>query len=364
MKLVVILICAFLIYELVKNYYEKRWYKNVELELKFSKKCVVEGEKAELIEIISNNKKLPLPFVYIKFNTSKYLLFQDEENLNITDNYYRNDIFSIYSYEKITRKLPFICLKRGCYTISGVDIVSKGIFMNQLLVKSLKNTAMINVYPKKLPMKNFEVIYKKILGEYILKSNIIEDPFAFRGIREYQPYDNIKNINWKVSAKHKKYYVNNFYSTSSQEVVILLNLNIVSLNDMEYLQEKSISIASTLARELLKSNIPVSLKSNARDIFTLENIVVLSGSGANHMLQIDYALSRIDIKKENSSFDELMEMENKKFADNTFFIIISNFREENLQKKIDSCVWIIPEMENEKVEIVNNKTIFKWEISK
>ena len=42
--------------------------------------------------VIENNKPLPLPILNVKFATSRSFIFAEEENANVSDRYYRNDI--------------------------------------------------------------------------------------------------------------------------------------------------------------------------------------------------------------------------------------------------------------------------------
>src|SRR5699024_2597808 len=88
----------------------------------YSCETAVEGEDAALVEVVVNNKKLPLPALTVKFQTSRKLLFHDSQNSAVTDLYYRSDIFSLGSREKITRTLPFTCTHRGYYTITQMAL--------------------------------------------------------------------------------------------------------------------------------------------------------------------------------------------------------------------------------------------------
>jgi uncharacterized protein (DUF58 family) len=56
------------------------------------------------------------------------------------------------------------------------------------------------------------------------KRQFLEDPFEYRGMREYQPYDDMKSINWKATAKTGDFKVNLHDFTTVRSVRIFLNL--------------------------------------------------------------------------------------------------------------------------------------------
>lgn len=83
---------AFSLLWLQRKLYGKLWDKNLGIRLAFTEKSLFEGEKGELLEIIENGKRLPLPMLKVKFQTDRNLRFTDTESSKVTDLYYRNDI--------------------------------------------------------------------------------------------------------------------------------------------------------------------------------------------------------------------------------------------------------------------------------
>lgn len=74
--------------------YAALWYKNLTVRIDFSKKNAVCGETIELVETVTNKKRLPLPYINLKFQVNRAFRFEDgEENSVVSDNTYRNDIF-------------------------------------------------------------------------------------------------------------------------------------------------------------------------------------------------------------------------------------------------------------------------------
>ena len=63
-----------------------------------------------------------------------------------------------------------------------------------------------------------------LFEETLLNKFIFEDPFEFKGIRNYTTSDPMKKINWSASAKTGELMVNNYYDTTSRHVTIFLDV--------------------------------------------------------------------------------------------------------------------------------------------
>ncbi len=63
------------------TYYNKRALKSVTYERRFSTNEVFAGDKLELIEILANNKLIPVPWVRVESRMSASLKFKKQENL-------------------------------------------------------------------------------------------------------------------------------------------------------------------------------------------------------------------------------------------------------------------------------------------
>ncbi len=368
MILLFIFICSFGFLWFQGFLFKKYWNKNLNVSIHVKNLECIAGEENILTEIITNNKLLPLPILHVKFNTPKSFLFENEENSSVTDYYYRDDIFAIMGKQSITRTLKFTCEKRGCFYLHDTSITSTDLFMRLILTDTRTNNIIIHVYPQKVNLDFFDIPFKTITGSFVTQKNLLEDPFEFRGIREYQPFDNIHNINWKSSAKNNTLQVNTFFMTSSQEVKILLNLDTHIYTRDEKLVEKIISLASSLAEKFISVGIPVSLDSNAIDLYTHEPLNRSSGSGVNHMVSIDTALARIDTSADNKDFMSILKQNFKTINEHAYYIIVSNNRHseitdyyEQVKELGANCYFIVPELKQFDIEL-SIPDLIKWNI--
>ena len=138
MVIIWIILGALLLWEIQSVWYAKHWDEELFVSLAFSRKSTVRGESCELLETIENRKLLPLPVLKVKFQVSRQLAFEDAgTESSVTDQYYRNDVFSVRPYTRHIRSLRFTCKKRGFYRINGLDVVAGDLFLTHELPKSL-----------------------------------------------------------------------------------------------------------------------------------------------------------------------------------------------------------------------------------
>lgn len=358
MKILLIGIAAFALLYLQKRIYMRLWAENLNVKVSFSKKLVKVGEKGELVQVVENKKRLPLLMLKVKFKTSANLEFANETGSKTTDMYYRNEIFQIGGGGKITRTLVFKAKKRGYYTIKNIDILSTDLFFTKEFVKSLKADTHMYVYPKAFESKELLLSLQNLNGNDLVQKHYLEDPFEIRGIREYQPFDEMRSVNWKATAKTNELLVNQKGYTAMKSVRIFLNIDDGTTYKKEKDIEAAIEVAMGIASYFLSKNTKVSCHTNARDILTEQVIDIDGGVGAPQENTIQKAFARIDIKQNSPSFINLYE--SKILGNNdsslTFFVSPNGFVDflETLKKCNEQGInytWFYPYSSSEKPKI-------------
>lgn len=195
MKIIGIGLAAFFLFVLQNWVYEKFWSKHLKVTVAFQQIGITEGEEGEITEVIENGKWMPLPMLKVKFQTSRNLRFLDNHGSDATDQYYRNDIFYAGSREKITRTLKFTGIHRGYYQIKNIDLVASDLFFVKENVSHQTADCQLYVYPKIYACKEFHMSLRMLNGDIQVKRHLLEDVFSYRGIREYQPFDDIRSVN-------------------------------------------------------------------------------------------------------------------------------------------------------------------------
>lgn len=287
--------------------YRKLWNKHLHVTISFGADHIFEGQQSELRETIENRKWLPLAMLKVKFKTDRHLLFGSHRGSRTTDQYYRNDIFRIGSREKVTRTLKFQAGRRGYYTIDEVSLVASDLFFLSQLVADQPVNAELYVYPRPYDSSRLRKSLIQLNGEILSRRHLLEDPFEYRGIREYQPCDDMRSINWKATAKTGELKVNQRNYTSLRSIRIFFNIQDNNILKKEECVEMSLRIVASLCEFFLQQGMQVSCYGNGVDIITRKPLSINANAGKGQMEAIYRALARIDTEQPTADFAKVFE---------------------------------------------------------
>lgn len=358
MKIVVIAVLAFLLYMLQSVVYRKMWNQKLNVILSFEENELFVGQQGQLCELIENEKYFPLPILKVKFQCKRGLNFETSQNAAVTDMYYRNDMFSVMPMQKITRRLTFTAAKRGYYTIKNVDLIGTDFLLTSENICEFPVGAGLYVYPKPMDTHFWEQAFGNRNGTIVMKRRWPEDPFEYRGIREYWPGDDMKRINWKATAKTDELRVNERNSTTLNTIRIFLNLDDSGILKNEEMVEAAISLAAGIAQSFIQKEFMVAFYCNSKDCVTKQITKIRESSGEGHMNLIYRMLARLDTKEcpgdFASDFEEELKYEcSEKF---TVFVTVNLYGEfvkvlQDYRELTDNFCCLMPVAERDKKEI-------------
>jgi uncharacterized protein (DUF58 family) len=369
MRIILIFLIVLILYWLQESIYVRNCFKKFSSSIDFNIHGVFEGETVKLKCVLMNAKLIPLWWLGIKYNLSRYLIFNEDINENEGNDNFRKDMFFVGSYEKVTKIYDIKASKRGYYDIWEMEQTTGDIFGNLRVINTIPCHAELYVYPRLIDTMELNIAFNKMNGEILAKRHIVEDPFQLRGIREYHPFDSMKLVNWNATARSGELKVNQYDYTASGEVTMLLNIERYNSWDPEKIIEESISLCASLCTQYLELGMNVEILSNGCDITTDEPIEVGDGSNFNHNIHIYENLAKLNINKLKGPIAEVIEDKLDATRKNKVIILISHYFGESVENAVREAKlkgydlkWIIPKEPNTKVTVDNLKDLFIWEV--
>ena len=330
-------------------YYRLHALDNLHLKVDFSKNVAHYGEDIELIEVAENRKRLPLPFIILKFEAPRELRFYDMMNTFTSDLLYREDMLTMKAFSKHTRRIKAQCTKRGYYVFPRVGITTSDLLLTERFTRDFPNDSHLVVLPEILNTDLTRMLMSVTLSELQCRRTLLTDPFTLAGIREYGPNDPMKSINWKASAKTGELMVNQNASTCTQKVHIFVNLDFYNQKRSVSLLEKSISLTYTYLIELAALGIPASVYTNSIDVITDSPVISETDLGSATLDERAVMLARIDLKKQTVPFAETLEKYIPATDSDDFILLISpqfngSFRAvlTDIKARRPSLQWLMP----------------------
>ena len=289
-----------------------------------SARRIFPGETLELALELVNRKPIPLPWVKV----------DDEMPLPIApDGVSTSDkrpgcgmiqrTTALMWYSKIMWRFQLKGERRGYYPVGPMTVTSGDIF--GLYSRSMAFPARdhILVYPRVFPVDRMMLPSLHPLGESRTERRIFEDPARAVGIRDYQPYDSLKHIHWKASARSQRLQVKVFEPTTTFKVTFFLAVDSFHC-DGSFLEEEfelAISTAASIAYHISEQGSPVGLFANTASADSGQGISLPPSANRQQLMRILEALAKAT-SKENEPFEALMEREREGLPSGTTLILI------------------------------------------
>ena len=124
----------------------------------------------------------------------------------------------------------------------------------------------VTVYPKIVPLR-VSMPSLSPLGTLASPERIFEDPTRIQGVRDYQPGDSLRRMDWKTSGRLARLQVRRYEPAIDLQAMVALNLAAGDYPGVERYQaaELGIVIAASLLVHIASLRQAVGLSSNGRD---------------------------------------------------------------------------------------------------
>ena len=378
MWLAFLLLTVFAAWLLQYFLFQKRWHKGLNVRVEFESPSIYEGDTSTLKETVTNDKGLPLAAVSVRLSFSRNLEFVNaaKENSGISDQTYKRDIFALLPKQQLTRRLPFVGKKRGCYSIMSANISAYDYFFQKGYYRSYPQSTQLYVYPRPVDVSRIALISRAISGTMLSQNRLFPDPFEFSGIREYRREDPMNRINWKASARTGDLMVNQFDATTEYSITILLDLADPYIIKYESLLEESIRIAASLCSHLLQKEMPSHVLSNccviSEEASFNEPLNIKISATSGKITPLLQALACLDISRTMCDMDALIREKIKTASTGKIYVVISKNQNAELISAIhelnasgNQVLWVLPIMsyDMDKKYQDSRITILPWEVT-
>ncbi|MEN6625771.1 MAG: DUF58 domain-containing protein [Candidatus Sumerlaeia bacterium] len=156
--------------------------------------------------------------------------------------------------------------ERGLYKLDRARVVSRYPFGFLEHTVTFEQPGTVLVYPRLFPASVFMDLSPRVLGE--IENNRRGSGVGIFGVRDYEAGDPVRIIHWKQSAKGQGIKIKEFEEEISQSFMLMLDLR-CPLDPPQALClefEKAVSLAASLARQLIRNGAAVGLWTSAGNI--------------------------------------------------------------------------------------------------
>lgn len=266
--------------------------KSITIQVKFDKKSYNTGDENEFLTIVKNYGILPAPYVIVK-----------NRSLAKINPKYSGNAVALNPTEVKFIKNSVKFNKRGIYNFGEIYFSISDLFSIFERKRNFNLSMPIKVYPKIYELNKFVANGSDIFKNAVSTKTNIEDLYSVREVRKYNLGDNLKRVNWKVSAKHGELYVKELETVSGEESNLFLDLGrhntLLDDNGLmeEQLVDSCISIVNYMQLRGIKTNLyinsstPKKLNIETRQDFNelMEYFISQKSDGENDFTKFVYS---------------------------------------------------------------------------
>jgi uncharacterized protein (DUF58 family) len=193
--------------------------------------------------------------------------------------------------------------RRGYYSIGPFVSLGGDLLGTATYETRGEDDDFVIVYPKIVALRDLGFPSQSPFGILPSRERIFEDPTRIQGVRDYQPGDSLRRMDWKTSARLGTLQIRRFEPAIALETAVFLNLDGADYQASERLRatELGIVIAASLAVHVVEKRQAVSLATNGRDLLAADpnaSSFLPLRKGREHLMQTLDLLARIEVASE------------------------------------------------------------------
>jgi len=296
-----LLATALLVAAGLSRLWEAHCLSGVEYRRRLSRTQAAFGEEVVLEIEVVNRKLLPLSWLEIEDEVPQGLPPRSGtlHPSHKPERAVLANLFPLRPFERVRRRYVIPCLVRGEHRFGPVRLRSGDLFGFVTCERTLELFDSLVVYPRVVPIDRSLLPARDYQGELRTRSWLFEDATRVAGAREYRPGDRLRRIHWPASARTGQLHSKVLEATTSQRLVIFLNVDTNELPgwgfgyDPEVL-EMSITTAASVARWGLGEGYLVGLSSNGFHRWVRGSVMVPASRDPEQLERILLALGRVE----------------------------------------------------------------------
>lgn len=235
---------------------------------RFSQPRAFWGEEVDMMQIYTNPKPLPIPWLAAEDQLPGTLpvLSQPTPVSDKTRTRKLSTALSVGWYERVTRRYRIHCTARGEHQFGPIEVRSGDIFGLFRRQATFETPQTLLVYPRYVPVERLGIPARQPFGDFKATQHLATDPLRIRGAREYAYGDTPRFIHWKATARRGEIQTKLFEPAATPQLYIFCNQDTFEKMyeglDLATL-ELTITVAASLANYGLEQGYMVGLQVNS-----------------------------------------------------------------------------------------------------
>lgn len=249
------------------RYWHKYLFDRVVLTPRLRETRTFQDEEVTLEVTLENGKLLPMPWFEWRVSVAEALA-SPGEHLAPSSSPGRNWISrrgALGWFERQRWTFPLHATERGYHSIGPAEVGSGdllGLFPGQMRDSTLQH---LIAYPRIFALEDLGLPADHLLGDRKGRNRLFQDPLRISGLRDYQPGDPLKRIDWKATARRGELQSRVYEPSAVEQLYLLMNIDTLERSWEGYLSdelERTVSVAASVATWASEKKFAVGLIAN------------------------------------------------------------------------------------------------------
>ena len=257
------------------------------------------GETVEATLIIENRKTLPVPWMELRETLPRGMptLGVRTSPGSEAGSQVLARATALGRQDHLEWPITLQAVRRGYYRVGPTRLRSGDIFgFFEREEETGRPVDSIVVYPLTYPLPDLGLDSARPFGEYRGGNRIYEDPSRVIGVREYQPGDAMKRIDWYATARIGRLQSRLYEPSREQSVIVALNIptfEVTWQGSDPVLLERGVAVAASIARWAADGGLALGLVANGSFADADRTIRIGAGRGPDRLSRVLEALAMI-----------------------------------------------------------------------
>lgn len=257
------------------------------------------GDKIDVTLRVDNRKRLPLPWIEVRDAFPEEMMAEQLPGARPTGQPHQMAFewrVAASGFERINRAYQLQAPQRGVYHLGPATVRSGdpfGLFPEERV--GSERTRLL-VYPRLVDVGAQVLPARRPFGEITGGLRVFEDPSRVAGLRDYEPTDSMRRIDWNATARLGRLQSRVYEPTSSHHLLVCLNTATLTPHWAGFIRglfEGGISIAAAIALQAHEQRYAVGLLATSSVIDDNRAIRILPGRETHQLLRILEALATV-----------------------------------------------------------------------
>lgn len=268
------------------------------------------GEAITLRLELANGKLLPVPWIEVREQLPQSMPAEGGRTMasGMAGVVFLQRATALSGHDRVSWPLRLLAQERGYFRLGPTRLRSGDLFGLFEREATVGGDEAIVVYPRTVPLSDLGLTSARPFGELRGGSRIFEDPVRVIGVRDYQPGDPLKRVDWKATARSGQLQSRLYEPSRAQSLVVALNISTMEHTWQGFdpvLLERNIIVAASIARAAFDEHVAVGLVANGSFPDADRPIRIGSGRRPDQAVRVLEALAMITAFATSSLAEEL-----------------------------------------------------------